>query len=291
VKRYYNGNNPTLEPRDPYTIHFLDPVVNVPDGTTRRKRFLMRLINTSFGSTFVFSIDCHKLQVVGADFVPIKDYTTESVLVGIGQRYNVIVEADPKCETGSLPEDGNYWIRTWQADCFGIKQPNSSDPTIKISEGYEKTGILRYDNTSTAEPSTKNWVVPLRCSDEPYEKLKPVIPWTVPYPPSKFLEKFSVIANFDKGPSMYPFAIFSMAGDNNFMPMRVDYSNPTFLNLESTQPWNPQWVVIPEEYNNDTDWVSPAVNFYTYIKNRLTLRRFTWSSRDMMYKAQGVHTQ
>ena len=47
-------------------------------------RYLLRLINTSVDTTFIFSIDSHKLTVVEADFVPIKNYTTESVLIGIG---------------------------------------------------------------------------------------------------------------------------------------------------------------------------------------------------------------
>ena len=49
------------------------------------KRYLLRLINTSVDTTFVFSIDGHSLTVVGADFVPIVPYTTGGVLVGIGQ--------------------------------------------------------------------------------------------------------------------------------------------------------------------------------------------------------------
>ena len=52
---------------------------------TKGKRYLLRLINTSLATTFVFSIDGHNLTVVGADFVPIKTYNINSVLVTIGQ--------------------------------------------------------------------------------------------------------------------------------------------------------------------------------------------------------------
>lgn len=61
----------------------------------RAKRYILGLINTSFDSTFVFSIDNHNLTIVGTDFVPIHNYTNTSVLVEIGQRYHVIVEAKP----------------------------------------------------------------------------------------------------------------------------------------------------------------------------------------------------
>lgn len=44
------------------------------------RRYLLRLINTSTASTFVFSIDKHILQVVAMDFVPIEPYVSPAVL-------------------------------------------------------------------------------------------------------------------------------------------------------------------------------------------------------------------
>lgn len=220
----------------------------------------MRIINTSFESTFIFSIDNHNLTVVGADFVPIHNYSTTSVLVGIGQRYHVIVEANPDPTGGPIPTDGNYWIRTWKANCFGFKQPD--DPkAVNISAGYEKTGILRYTQSSTTTPATRSWNVPKDCSDEPYESLIPVRPWKVDPPANVKMEQvgqnFSVMADFSKPNTMFPFAHFSIGGDETFMPMRVDYGNPTFLNLNNTAPWNPQWVVQTENYTNG-NWVCHA---------------------------------
>ena len=37
---------------------------------------------------------------MGADFVAVKNYSTPSILVAIGQRYHVIVEADPQGPNG-----------------------------------------------------------------------------------------------------------------------------------------------------------------------------------------------
>ena len=48
------------------------------------KRYLLRLINTSMDTTFIFSIDGHIIHVIGSDFVPIEPYNTTAVLVGIG---------------------------------------------------------------------------------------------------------------------------------------------------------------------------------------------------------------
>ena len=66
---------------------------NLPIGQPERynkilekgRRYLLRLINTSLDTTFIFSIDGHNLTVIGADFVPIEPYNTRSVLVAIRQ--------------------------------------------------------------------------------------------------------------------------------------------------------------------------------------------------------------
>ncbi|KAJ4301509.1 hypothetical protein N0V90_003602 [Kalmusia sp. IMI 367209] len=142
-------------------------------ATTFQKgvRYLLRLINTSVDTTFIFSIDSHNLTVVEADFVPIKPYTTNSVLIGIGQRYHVIVEANPSPKT----DDGNYWIRTVPA--IGCEAFNS---TREWTINNSTTGIVRYDPNSDALPTSLNNTFPLDCSDEPYDKLIPVLPWTIP---------------------------------------------------------------------------------------------------------------
>jgi len=144
------------------------------------KRYLLRLINTSVDATFIFSIDHHNLTVVGADFVPIVNYSTNSVLVGIGQRYHVIVEANPQVEVPG----SSYWIRTT------VAQGCSSFATTRAVPD-ERTGILRYDANSPFEPISKKHIFPTKCSDEPYEKLKPVLRWTVE-PPEKGKQSFKL---------------------------------------------------------------------------------------------------
>lgn len=51
---------------------------------TRGKKYLMRLINTSVDTTFIFAIDHHNFTVMSSDFVPIVPYSTNHVVVGIG---------------------------------------------------------------------------------------------------------------------------------------------------------------------------------------------------------------
>src|SRR5579862_3946886 len=75
----------------------------------RGKRYLLRVINTSYGAGFIFSIDNHEMSVISADFVPITPYSTTALRVNIGQRYNIVVKANPINSS-----DTNFWIRTFQ---------------------------------------------------------------------------------------------------------------------------------------------------------------------------------
>ncbi|OXV07315.1 hypothetical protein Egran_04920 [Elaphomyces granulatus] len=231
ITRYNNSMPAQLPVPTPYTITF-----------ERAKRYLLRLINTSFEATFVFSIDNHVLQIVGSDFVPIHPYFNKSVLIGIGQRYHVIVEADPINST-----EENFWIRTWLANCFRFDQSQASP-------GYEQIGILRY-GSSEAFPNTNPWEdVALSCSDETYTSLIPILPWTVGSPSNN--QSSDVGQNFTvqgkSAPTFFPLAFFSLGGNHN--PLRIDWENPTFLNLNNAGPWNPLWVVFPENYTS-TDWI------------------------------------
>jgi hypothetical protein len=86
----------------------------------------------------------------------------------LGQRYHVIVEANPVEPTA----DGNYWIRTVPAEgCGAFAQPY--DVTNST------TGIVRYNESSAAPPTSNHLAFPLKCSDEPYGKLEPILKWDV----------------------------------------------------------------------------------------------------------------
>ena len=239
----FNSNlTPLIETHDiptPYTLRFDPKPIN-----GRPKRYLLRLINTSSASTFIFSIDNHLLQVVGADFVPVKDYSTKSILVAIGQRYHVIVEADPQGPKGG---EGSYWIRTIEANCTDFA-PNGQ-------EGYERTGILRYAD-SQETPKSVPWSINVDCTDEDWDRLIPKVRWQVGQPANGDLgENLTVV--FKEEPTIFPLALASIGGDN-FNPMYLDYSKPTFLNLKYSGLWDPLLVVFKEDYTN-ASWVSATL--------------------------------
>ncbi|KAL8747014.1 MAG: hypothetical protein Q9190_001054 [Brigantiaea leucoxantha] len=148
---------------DKQDANALKPPPKFEQVFTKGKRYLLRLINTSTDSTFIFSIDNHTIEVIGADFVPIVPYTTDSVLIGIGQRYHVIVEAKPTDGDSVASADQNYWIRNVlsQPGCGNITQPN------------ERVGIIRYSSNGTNDPVSTRANYNLTCSDEPYRKLFP----------------------------------------------------------------------------------------------------------------------
>ncbi|KAL6252459.1 hypothetical protein RBB50_000178 [Rhinocladiella similis] len=132
------------------------------------KKYRLRLVNTGLYSHFRFAIDGHNLTVIAMDFVPLEPYTTDSLIISMGQRYDVIVEAN-------APPD-NYWLRPiWQRSCCDNDAWNNT------------LGIVRYTGTnSTALPTTTNPATEYRsqCEDEPYNKLIPHMGLDVPAPDS-----------------------------------------------------------------------------------------------------------
>ena len=126
------------------------------------KKHLIRLINLATEAWFQFSVDQHRMTVMSTDFVPIVPYESDNVLINMGQRYDIVIEADQQ------PKD--YWLRSgFISSCI----PNYAAENI--------TGIVRYDNKSTATPSTESSVVREgTCLDESPGKLVPWLPIDVP---------------------------------------------------------------------------------------------------------------
>jgi hypothetical protein len=124
------------------------------------KKYRIRVVNTAIEAHFQFSIDGHNLTVIANDLVPIVPYETESLLVSIGQRYDVIVEASAVAD--------NYWLRAgWVTACSANLNPTNI------------TGIVRYDSTSTADPTSTGITVGSNCGDEPLESLVPYLAMNV----------------------------------------------------------------------------------------------------------------
>lgn len=57
---------------------------------TPGKKHLIRLINSSVGTSFVVSIDGHTMKVVASDLVAIEPYETTSLHIGIGKHSSLL---------------------------------------------------------------------------------------------------------------------------------------------------------------------------------------------------------
>ncbi|MCJ1242266.1 hypothetical protein MMC14_010273 [Varicellaria rhodocarpa] len=212
---------------------------------------------------------------MSSDFVPITLYQTDHVVVGIGQRYHVVVEAAPykKDEKDNkIPHKGNeYWIRTIPADgCSEFELGDMPD---------ERQGMLYYDHVTDAVPTTVRAGFSLRCRDEPFASLTPVLPWAVKQPSKKYAFKenqnlFKVgleSPDQDKGRPLpnNTFAHWAIGSD----PLWLDFSNPTIINLNNTQ-WKDDLVVIPKDYPEDS-WIYIVITSNnTNIPDKLKERRF-----------------
>lgn len=128
-------------------------------------RYKIRLLNTAVDGWFQFSIDNHTFQVVATDLVPIVPFTAESLHMTVGQRYDIIVEANATT--------GNFWMRAnWQNYCA---------TNYNWDNGM---GIIRYDNSSTDDPTTSRTVYNYTesCIDEGISNLVPYVPIAVDSP-------------------------------------------------------------------------------------------------------------
>lgn len=189
---------------------------------------------------FIFSIDGHLLQVISNDLVPIVPYETGSLFIGIGQRYEVIVNATPSYKAPG----GDYWLRTRLADLCGL-----------IEQDNETTGIIRYNASSTADPQTSANDNRTLCQDEPSFSLVPVVPWQVDAIPVNNASLNQ--STFQAGLSI-PLPTNSTHGFIRWsldeFPFWLDFGRPTILGLENTT-FRAEQAVVPCEYNTGSSFM------------------------------------
>ncbi|CAG9986617.1 unnamed protein product [Clonostachys byssicola] len=182
------------------------------------KKYLIRLIDSQIDSGFSFSIDGHKLKVIAMDYVPIKPYITDSVAIGSGQRYDIIVEADQNI--------GNYWMRAIYQTCAG--QDNKNKNNIR--------GIVRYEGAEEADPTTTNLPnVVTRCDDEPAESLVPQVPMDVG---ASEKEQSLLLGFFYELSTVFHWTL-------NTRPLTIDWQKPTNKYIQE----NDTEAIYPVEYN------------------------------------------
>lgn len=116
---------------------------------TRGKRHRLRLINTSVDNHFIVSLDGHNMQVITTDFVPIEPYTTTNLFIAIGQRYDVIIDANQA--------PGSYWFRV-EVPTIGTCGANWNNGNIR--------SIFSYNGHEAETPISTAHDYEQRCTDE-----------------------------------------------------------------------------------------------------------------------------
>ncbi|KAK1756383.1 multicopper oxidase-domain-containing protein [Echria macrotheca] len=195
------------------------------------KKHLLRLINVAAASSFVFSIDNHTMTVVANDLVAVKPYTTNSVLVGIGQRYTVVVEANQKT--------GSYWMRTAPADgCHSFRTDPTTHAFTQVKETssfivYEGAPPLPFpDSSSVKQPN-----ITTACTDETEHndgRLEPVVRWDINPTPTNNVSRDSFTAALESFNMPWlvpdkPYAHWLLANDTLSNPLWIDFGAPTIL--------------------------------------------------------------
>ncbi|KAI1344677.1 laccase [Xylariaceae sp. FL0016] len=141
----FNGTN--INP-DPTVSGGQYDVVTLTPGMRHR----LRIINTSVENHFTVSLVGHNLTVIATDLVPVEPMDVESLFVAVGQRYDVIIDADQ--------DIANYWFNatvrgglcgmsanTAPASIFsydGAPAGNPEDPGVPL------TTVACVDNTGFA---------------------------------------------------------------------------------------------------------------------------------------------
>jgi FtsP/CotA-like multicopper oxidase with cupredoxin domain len=208
-------------------------------NVTKGKKYRIRLINTSVDTTFHVSMDGHPFTVITSDFVPIKSFVAKQLVINIGQRYDVIINANQTV--------GNYWFRV------GIGSCSRNDIT---TAGVPVGAILHYDGADNANPtSTTDVTLSTSCDDE--TNLVPFVPNTVPQdalPPADRLDVgfFTGEANLFRwtidGTThvvnwQHPTLEKALAGDTNYG------NNSNVREMDTANKWYVWWIqntaVIP----------------------------------------------
>lgn len=173
---------------------------------TKGKRYRLRLINTSSDNFIRVSLDNHTLQVMTSDFIPIKPFTTQWLLIAIGQRYDVVINADQT--------PGNYWFRANVAtDCLSGNKNGA-------------LAIFSYASVTAGTPTSTAFAAPAAGCFEP-AGIEPY--WYQPVPKSSFVNSPMNVgltqASFTPGGETH--VVWAINGSS----LNIDWKDPTMSYL------------------------------------------------------------
>lgn len=210
------------------------------------KKYLFRLINSAAQNMYSVSIDQHKLKVIAADFVPIIPYETEWLNIGIGQRYDVVVEMDQDV-------DSYFFRAVTQTLC-----PSASKNTgllaangIIAYEGVSESPLLLPTSSINSNKTAADFTI---CQDEPLSSLAPYLKkdagtLTAFQSSASTLPGGTVqkVATADDG------AVFRWFLNNG--AMYINYTQPTLASLDSGVSLNSSVYANPIVLSKKDQWI------------------------------------
>jgi len=207
------------------------------------KKHLFRFINSASQNMWAVHLDDHQFTVIASDYVPIEPYTTEWLYIGIGQRYDVIVEMDQATS--------GYFLRAVnQGGC----------PSGSANTGFgQANGIVLYDGadavlpTSTPGNATASDFATV-CQDEPIASIVPHLKKgagsLTAFQASASNLPAGNVANVNTSDDGIVFRWFLNNG-----AIDVNYTQPTLQSLADGQGANQSTISNPVILNSNDEWV------------------------------------
>ncbi|EAQ91617.1 hypothetical protein CHGG_03552 [Chaetomium globosum CBS 148.51] len=128
---------------------------------TPGKKHLLRLTNPSVDNSFTVSLVGHTFKVITTDLVPITPVTRSTLFLGVGQRYDVIIEANQPV--------GNYWFNATL----------ESNNNCGHSRNPFPAAIFHYAGASTtALPTNRGTPITATCNGE--KGFSPIVTRSIP---------------------------------------------------------------------------------------------------------------
>ncbi|KAF2765840.1 putative multicopper oxidase, type 1 [Teratosphaeria nubilosa] len=131
------------------------------------KRYRLRLVNVGEDNFIQVSLDGHRMEVIAADFVPTKPVTVETLVIGTGQRYDVIITANQTAD--------NYWFRA------------NASTACYSANNFQGLAIWSYESATKDTPHSTAWPQSSECAAP--SPLEPYWPQAVPSGDFANLEK------------------------------------------------------------------------------------------------------
>jgi len=191
---------------------------------TSGKKHRLRIINTSAEAVLKFSIDGHNMTIFENDYVPIVPYSQSVVTLGVGQRSDVIVEANGNA-------NGSYWMRV-----------NSTCSATDGISPFAVAAIYYEDADTTSIPTSSPSYTDAQLASCKNDDLSLTVPYYPIAPAETPGETQSLTITYANN------ATANTTGYNvwyiNNQTFRADYNDPVLLEANlGTTDFDPEWNV------------------------------------------------